>query len=769
MEPKILNNILKGLIWFCLLVILLSPLYVSSKLFFPFIVTKTVAFNLAVLVMFLVFIILAWRDQNYQLKINLALILFGLYIALTFLSSFLGDNFYRSFWSNHERSEGLLLLIHLFIFFWVLVSFFRSRRDWLYVFDLFFAAGLLVSLVALGQYLEIPWLLASSGGQRLAGTIGNAGYMAGYLIFTIFIGLFLFFNRRHLYLKYYYLAVIILEIFIVLNTYTRGGMVALFLAGLIFGFYLLMFYFNQPRLKKIGWGLIILVIILPVLLFLNRDHEIVKNNLILDRIASISVGSNTAENRLMTWRSAWEGFKERPILGWGAENFYQPFDKYFNPKIYRHARSVIWFDRAHNIIFDRLIIGGFIGLLLYLALLFLPFYYLWRHYWQRRQQAAETLIFQGRYYLLPVVFSLLIVAYFIQNFFIFEALVIYIPLFLTLAFVSLFTPHYQWSFLVSRRFKSAVLVVAVFICIPMAYFFTLKPLQLNRQFALALNAQPLTLEQRFDLFKEIIGQNGMGNQEFRRQFFGFFQDVFQVSDVNPELMTRLVKFTEEQLNQQVKENPHSVANYLVLMRFNNMLFNSTLNHDYINKNFELFRQAKPLSPNRQHLYFEIGYAHIYLGEYYQNQGESLKAAENFQSAVDYFEYALNLNKDNFESRLQLISVLIFAQKNQRIIELVDELDARGMNYNQVDLFTQIINTAVHAKNYEIIKFFTSRLIVQNPNNPDFYIQLALAQAYLGENEAAIATAEKIININHDFKEQVDDFIERVRSGYYQNE
>jgi len=395
MLNKIINNLPKIIIWLSLAVILFSPLYLNSQLFFPFITTKTFAFNIAVEVMFLTWLFLCFKDNKYQLKFNIAVILMAIYLLLTLISSLLGDYFYRSFWSNNERSEGLVLLLHLFVFLLVLTNFFKKFKDWLYIFDLFFLASLLVGLYALGQFFQLSWLPISTSGLRLAGTIGNAGYMAGYMIFGVFFGSVLFFNRPNFYFKFYYLTVIILEIFIIFNTYTRGGILALVFVGLVFILYFLFYYFpvqdgSRARGRLGAWdgkilkisGVIIIasLITLSTWLFLNKDADFVKNHELLQRIASISTRSTTAQTRLMAWNSAYQGFKERPIWGWGYENFYQPFDKYFNPRMYEDVGSVVWFDRAHNIIFDRLVSGGLLGLLSYLSLLFLPLYYLWRHY-----------------------------------------------------------------------------------------------------------------------------------------------------------------------------------------------------------------------------------------------------------------------------------------------------------------------------------------------------------------------------------------------------
>ena len=55
---------------------------------------------------------------------------------------------------------------------------------------------------------------------------------------------------------------------------------------------------------------------------------------------------------------AFEGVKERPILGWGQSNYNYVFNKYYRPEL---LEGEAWFDRVHNIVMDWLIAGGIIG------------------------------------------------------------------------------------------------------------------------------------------------------------------------------------------------------------------------------------------------------------------------------------------------------------------------------------------------------------------------------------------------------------------------
>ncbi|MFA6422378.1 MAG: O-antigen ligase family protein, partial [Candidatus Buchananbacteria bacterium] len=390
MPKSVASKIIQAIIWIGFAVILFSPLYISSALFFPFIVTKTIVFMLAVEVIFVAYLLLAWIDPNYRVRFNLVLLLMLIYIGILTLASLFGNDFYKGFWSNNERGDGILLLTHLFLFVLVLTSYLRKIKNWLYVLDIFLVASFCVGIVALDQYLGSTFsgfwkehFLPSSNGARLAATIGNAGYVGGYMIFGVFVALFMLFKRKNLWLKLGYGVVVILELFIAIQTQTRGAWLALGILFPIFLIYVAYFYFNDfkgkyinGRVIKIIATVLVIVFIASIgLIFVNKNSSFVKSSPILSRITSISMGDVTTNNRLVTWNIAWQGILQRPILGYGQENFYQVFDKFYTTK-----NTEQWFDRSHDMVFDRAITGGFLGLISYFALLLVPFYFLWKFY-----------------------------------------------------------------------------------------------------------------------------------------------------------------------------------------------------------------------------------------------------------------------------------------------------------------------------------------------------------------------------------------------------
>ncbi|MFH1552008.1 MAG: O-antigen ligase family protein, partial [bacterium] len=736
-------------------------LLVRSNYYFPFIVPKTLVFRVIVEILFLAFLGLAVLKKEYRPKINLVLVLFFLYLITVFLSSALAGTFQLSFWSNNERSEGLLLMVHLFLFLLVLSNFLRKIKDWMLLFEFSFLSSLLVSFIALGQYFNWSWLMESSGGVRLASTLGNAGYVAGYLIFNIFFGLILFFFKESKYLswfKFYYILGILLQIFVVFNTLTRGGVIAL-----SFSIFALICYFvfyhsrGNKLIRNSGIAVLLLIIIFSGLLFSNREADWVKGNNLLVRMASISSKAVTAQNRLMTWNSAYQGFKEKPILGYGYENFYQVFDKYFNPKIYRHAGSVVWFDRAHNMIFDRLITGGLIGLFLYLALLFTPVYYLWKRFIKKKE---------NKNYLMPMVFTLVMLAYFIQNLFIFEALVTYIPLFIVLAFLSQFCPNYFEKFSESKKPYLTLLIISIIIFLPVLFSVNVRLASANKGLIDGMiKTQKKETEASYTQFVKVIEMNTPHNQEYRQHFAEFVTGSIGSNLVDADWQKKAATRIIQEFEQQIEEKPKSARNYLMFMRFLNKTYQ--FNVEWLNKSLELGEKAAQISSTRPQIYNEIAYSYVYLGKYYQSIGDIEKANQVFDQAVVNTEKALALNNQVMESYTNVIMILFAVDQNDKVQFYLDKMDKNNINYHREDVLERMVNSAVYANDYNWALKFNKELTEIVPDKPDYWINLALSYAYLGQREKAVETAEKIKEFGGDYAQQSELFIQDVLSGRFE--
>jgi len=545
------------------------------------------------------------------------------------------------------------------VFVFILPSRFRSVKGWLVVFDLFLAVCLAVAIVSLDQFFGFNTFIESSNGARLAATIGNAGYVGGYMVFGVFISLFLFFKRHNNWVRGYYATVFLIELFITVQTQTRGAYLALAFGLGVSTFYLCWFYFKDKRLKVAFLAVAILIAMAVSGIFVFKNSNFIKSNTILNRIASISLTNGTANNRMVTWKIGWQGFKERPIFGYGQENFYQPFDKYYTTK-----NSEQWFDRCHNMICDRAITGGLIGLIGYLALLLVPFWALWRYYKKDYVEKTEIKEHLARRYFTPTIFTILIIAYIIQNLFIFEALVTYIPLIIILSFVGLFGKNFDFKFLDKKIFKTGSLIFVGIAFLPTIYFFNLKPIGANIDFIKALSSQA-SLEQKIAGFEDTISRNTLGNQEYRRHFANVFEgavsEFFSSAEArnNQQQVNLLAGFAdkiESQLNDQISENPHSVANYLTLMRFYNLSY--IFKPERLEKAIVAFEKAKELSPGRPQVYYEGATTYYYLANYSTYLKKDDKAAKNYRQALAVFYDGTSKNINQMDSFDQLLGFLM---------------------------------------------------------------------------------------------------------------
>ncbi|MDO8424115.1 MAG: hypothetical protein Q7S54_00705, partial [bacterium] len=125
------KNLLKSVIYTGLFLTPFIPFLVSSEFFFPFITTKAFAWRIIVEVVFAAWLLLALKAPEYRPKKSVIFYAFALFLTVVGLSDLLGVAPVKSFWSNYERMEGFISLIHLGMFFLVIGSVFKEA-DWKY-------------------------------------------------------------------------------------------------------------------------------------------------------------------------------------------------------------------------------------------------------------------------------------------------------------------------------------------------------------------------------------------------------------------------------------------------------------------------------------------------------------------------------------------------------------------------------------------------------------------------------------------------------------
>ena len=370
---------------FFLYLTVFSLLVITSSTLFPFITGKYIFFRLAV-ELSLIFFLLAWEFQpGLNLKPRLVkafnqplVIIISLFVLAFVLSAVLAVDAKAAFWSNYERGDGGFQMIHYFIFFLLLVLLFEKEEDWRRLFIVSLIVAGLSILYGLAAALHWQGFLGTGICDRFQATLGNPSYVAIYMIFSLFYLLWLWLSAKKNWLRnLMFGSFLLVLLFIFLLTQTRGAFLGLGV-GLFLGLIYLLIILPAGLTRRLTAAALVFLIFLGGLAFFfnksNKSLALVPFCPSSSRLLELTVSGGSLETRFWTWGSAIQGFKERPILGWGPENFSLIFDKYFNTGHFKVGQpSETWFDRAHSVFFDYLAETGIIGLLAYLGI-FAVFY-----------------------------------------------------------------------------------------------------------------------------------------------------------------------------------------------------------------------------------------------------------------------------------------------------------------------------------------------------------------------------------------------------------
>ena len=277
-----------------------------------------------------------------------------LFLILSFVSLFFSTSLSLSL-------PAFALLLSFFIIFHLSRVIITSKKDLKLVFGAVLIAGLGLSLLSLWYLL--PFTVKPTGSLNLVFIKYGHNHLAEYLPFVLFPSLFLFLKGE----KKEKLIFGILTGFFFLVLILTFSRTSLLFFPLILG---LIFYKQRLAIKKKLKPLIFLLIVLP-LLFLsgilifshtefgyqvasegNRDY-------FLNSIAK----PLPFEKRVVYWQQAWQGFLQRPFLGWGLGTFRLISLRFRDLPIHYSTYT-------HNFYLQILVELGLFGFLFYLGFLF---------------------------------------------------------------------------------------------------------------------------------------------------------------------------------------------------------------------------------------------------------------------------------------------------------------------------------------------------------------------------------------------------------------
>jgi len=618
------KNLIKAIKAFVFITVIGTPFFYFRYGVYPYTLAKILFFQVVVEILFFLWLALAISFPKYRPRPTPLLIAGAAFLAVMFLASINGVDFWRSFWSTYERGIGLFAFLHLAAL-GLVVSSLSKELPWKKIFYGSLAVSVAIDLIAYAQLYIPNLLLVEDPGSRPGATFGNPTFMAGYLVFHVFLSLYLFFSllgktdSHHAGLSYKKIFLVsvagILNALTVFFTQTRGDIV-----GLAAGVITLLFIFavqppeNTPRFfgtrRTYVFSLAAVFLAAGVFLF-TLNSPFWKNVPGLSRFQSISLSSLSSDSsllpRLSALRAGWQGFLEKPFLGWGPENFAPLFDRHYDPRVLELSYNETHIDKPHNLFMEYADAGG--------ILLFLAFISLYA--------AAAYEAFKQKDKLWRAVFLASLVSYLAGQFFFFDTIGPLLMLYLffgatdgafrekTDEIVSVNGPG--WA----AGKENKVSAVVIGLCLALAAV----PVY-------AVNIQSLTASyDQYEAFQYFLSQNifmGLRSFEdsvnvwspyswnFKRDYAiavagQYFNSPGTVAD---EDVLKAIKAMEEVRD----EHPEDAFNHYALVN----LYNEVASIDkkgYTQKAEDEAKIALGISPDRQEIYFYLAKTKTIEGDY----------------------------------------------------------------------------------------------------------------------------------------------------------
>jgi len=676
-----------------IVLVLWTPIIVAPGTFFHFVVGKALYARSMIEIIAAMWVILVIWDPAHRPPRSWVLAAFGLYVWTALVSAVVGVDFTHSFWSDYYRMVGVWDLLHWFLFALVATSVLRSAGAWRSLLNWNLVVSLVLSLVALAQAYGA---FGISSQDRVHATIGNPSYLAAILMVTTLIAAGFLArsfvpviggecavpeqvasgsmrrsrrsearpsgrNRsRHQVLlwRVFWAATAALGVWVLFLTGTRGSLVGL-VAGAVAMPVALTIFGNRKALRPVGLAALGVVSGVAVLFVLDQSPRISVSPGYPDQTTSARMVRTTVEEssvaiRLKLIGVAVKGFLDRPVLGWGHDNFSRVYDRFADASFYKYG--TVPADQPHNKVAEELATKGALGTLCYGTLWIVL---VWAIVRRRRQPREETLA----YAVLGAAGG-----YFVQNLFLFDTPATLLQWALLMSWVAgqeraaaevaeelpmgrgkrgspRQRPHrIVGQFLVSPGVRTAVvLVVAVFLGTSL-YFLNYRPYQATRLFSQAYNGSghledDLTLAQKsFDTFPAMATKP-------RR--FMLKRLNTQWNGMNSEQRRLVVEFVQEQSEHGLSAAPHNarlISNLLPVLQA------TAGSQERLARLDPLLQTLRQLAPEQVYTYEALAVQELKRGNY----REALRIVDEFEAIAPWASDLLATHRQAAEEGLDKV-------------------------------------------------------------------------------------------------------------------
>jgi tetratricopeptide (TPR) repeat protein len=369
---------------------------------------------------------------------------------------------------------------------------------------------------------------------------------------------------------------------------------------------------------------------------LNPSSQFSEN--ILERLNLGTIGGRT-----ITWEISNKGFLERPMLGWGPENYYLAFAKNYDPCLGTdRCGGDTLYDRAHNFWHDNLISFGIIGSIFYFFLFFSVLFFLWKNYLNKNIGFFDAGIFTS-----------LFGAYFIQGLTVFDVVSSLMVIFIVIAFISsLSKSEYNYKNIKEPNF----VIIGIIILLSIFYinYFVINPYKSSGYVLEAFNENP-NIDKKKEILEKAIYTSPLGRGHIIKNLSlrVFNKERFDSNSLKE------VEFFIDEVKDELTSVPIDYNNKVILGRLYLLYVNIfiAINEKniteeitiealkYVDMAGEIFEEAIEISPNKQDAYWYLAETRVRQGKVEEAFSLSQKAVELEPKILNSHIYLIRIAKD----------------------------------------------------------------------------------------------------------------------------
>ncbi len=625
---------------------------------------------------YILLLFINWQEFRPRFSIlNLALAAF---LASFAISTFVGVDPYHSFWDNHERMLGLFTIFHYIAYYFICSAVFKNWTDWGKALKVFLSAGSLVMLVGILQHYK-SGILLNQDIDRVASTLGNSIYVGGYGLFITFASFLLFIKEKNKTWKWIEAAMGVLGIIGMFFSGTRGSMLGL-VAGMgvaVLGYIIVLRDF--PKTRKILMGVAVAGVAIISLLYVFRQTSFVQSIPAVNRTINTSFESIKNSPRWIAWEVAVESWKERPVFGWGPNNFFYAFNKHYQARSLEYGYGETWFDNAHNIIMNTLAVQGAFGLISYLFIFAAAIIAL---VLARRKKILEPHI--------TVIGIAFLVAHLVQNVTVFENPTSYLYFMFWLAMASSLSVkgsepvnfgtknnnNKVGNLSLNKTVGTGAVATLGFVVLLLVFIFEIQPARANMKTLEALKYLSYQPSVGIEIMKAALAFNSPHIDDIRSDLTRTVAQVLSSGDnkLGKEKSIEVLNMATEAMQANILLHPYDIRNYLTLSQLSQSGYSLTGDTRYVGEYGNYLEIALTYSPKRQQIIYNLANFYLQIGR----TDEAVKVleqtiADDYKVSESYwrlaYTYRIMGHMDKAKETLDLAAKngVVFSQEEGGVI------------------------------------------------------------------------------------------------------